>query len=331
MLTVDAGGHGKPVILVTAADLASEALALLGDYQVVYAGRQADEAALVALCAQYQPVAIIVRYGRITPAVIAASATLRVISKHGSGIDTIDVVAAKSRGIAVRAATAVNAAAVAEHTWALILDCTKSVSHLNKRMHAGHWDKSTHKSMELEDRTLGLVGLGTIGRRVAAIGNAIGMRVLGFDPYAREAVANVTPADLPELLRSSDIVSLHCPLAGDNRQMINAATLASMRRGAILINTARGGLVDEQAVRDALESGQLAAAGLDTFETEPPPPDHLLCNTRGLTMTPHIGGVTDAAYVSMGVAAARNILAECRPEHNHTAINHKTTALIIPE
>lgn len=300
----------KPRLLITAADLAPEALALLEGFEVVYAGKQPDEALLTELCSRHQPVAIIVRYGRITPGVIAASAKLRVISKHGSGIDTIDVNAAKARGIAVRAATAVNAPAVAEHTWALILDCTKSVSRLTTRMHAGHWDKATHKSTELQGRTLGLIGLGAIGRRVAAIGAAIGMRVLGFDPYARDAVANVTMVDLPVLLRDSDIVSLHCPLTAENRQMINAAALAAMRRGAILINTARGGLVDERAVRDALESGQLAAAGLDSFETEPPPADHLLRNTRGLTMTPHIGGVTDAAYVNMGVATARNVLEE---------------------
>lgn len=305
---VDAGR--KPVILVTAADLAIEALALLGDFEVIFAGKQPDEAGLIALCAQHQPAAIIVRYGKIMPAIIAASAKLRVISKHGSGIDTIDVEAARARGIVVKAATAVNADAVAEHTWALILDCTKSIGKLNARMHAGHWDKATHKSIELKGLTLGLIGLGAIGQRVAAIGAVMGMRVLGFDPYAKTGIANVTPADFSELLQDADIVSLHCPLTADNRRMINTQTLAQMRRGAILINTARGGLVDESAVRDALESGQLGAAGLDSFETEPPPPDHLLRNTPNLTMTPHIGGVTGAAYVNMGVASARNIIIE---------------------
>jgi D-3-phosphoglycerate dehydrogenase len=304
---VKAKAGGKPVILVTAADLAAEALALLVDYEVVFTGKQPDEAGLVALCTQYQPVAIIVRYGKITPAVVAASAQLRVISKHGSGIDTIDTEAARSRGIAVRAATAVNADAVAEHTWALILDCAKSIGRLNARMHAGYWDKATHKSIELRGRTLGLVGLGAIGQRVAAIGAVMGLRVLGFDPYAKPGLANVSLAAFPELLQAADIVSLHCPLTADNRRMINAATLAQMRRGAILVNTARGGLVDESAVRNALQSGQLGAAGLDSFETEPPSPDHQLRNVRNLVMTPHIGGVTSAAYVNMGVAAAKNI------------------------
>ena len=154
---------GRPVVLVTAADLAAQAVALLDGFDIVYAGKTPDEAALTTLCEQHQPVAIIVRYGRITPKIIGASKKLRVISKHGSGIDTIDSKAAEALGIAVRAATAVNADAVAEHTWALLLACAKSVTHLNARMHEGHWDKPVHKSLELKGRTLGLVGLGAIG------------------------------------------------------------------------------------------------------------------------------------------------------------------------
>ncbi len=235
---------GKPSVVVTAADLAPQALALLKDFEVVYAGKQPDEASLSALCALHQPVAIIVRYGKITPKVIRASDRLRVISKHGSGIDTIDTDTARAMGIPVKAATAVNADAVAEHTWGLILACAKSIPQLNARMHEGQWDKSVHKSLELKGRTLGLVGLGAIGLRVANIGAAMGMRVTGHDPYAKSAPSFITQASLPELLRESDVVSLHCPLTTDNRRMINKETLDLMRDGAILINTARGVLVD---------------------------------------------------------------------------------------
>jgi D-3-phosphoglycerate dehydrogenase len=298
----------KPVILVTAADIAPQAVALLDGFDILYAGKTPDEATLVALCEQHQPVAIIVRYGRITPTIIHASKKLRVISKHGSGIDTIDSKAAQAAGVEVRAATAVNADAVAEHTWALLLACAKSVTQLNSRMHEGHWDKSTHKSLELKGRTLGLVGLGAIGQRVAAVGNAMGLKVIGHDPYAKAAPAGVTMVDLPELLRQSEIVSLHCPLTADNRRMINRDSLAQMKDGAILINTARGGLVDEAAVRDALVSGKLRAAGLDSFDSEPPPSDHLLRTAPNLVMSPHIGGVTGDAYMNMGIAAAKNII-----------------------
>lgn len=298
------------MIVVTAADLADEALATLAEFEIVFAGRQPDEQTLIALCTRHQPVAIIVRYGKITSGIIAASSQLRVISKHGSGIDTIDVEAARSRNVAVKAATAVNAGAVAEHTWALILACTKSVTQLNTRMHEGHWDKATHKSIELRGRTLGLIGLGAIGQRVAAMGAVMGMRLIGHDPHIQEAPSDITLTTLPELLQAADIVSLHCPLTAHNRRMINQETLAEMQHGAILINTARGGLVDEAAVRNALDSGKLRAAALDSFETEPPPREHLLRNVRNLIMTPHIGGVTNDAYINMGVAAARNILSE---------------------
>jgi D-3-phosphoglycerate dehydrogenase / 2-oxoglutarate reductase len=304
----------KPAIVITAADLATEALVLLDDFEIVFAGKQPDEQSLTSLCALHQPVAIIVRYGRITPGIIAASARLRVISKHGSGIDTIDVEAARSRGVAVKAATAVNADAVAEHTWALILACAKSVTRLNARMHDGHWDKATHKSIELKGRTLGLVGLGAIGQRVATIGAAMGLRLLGYDPYAKSAPPGITLTSLPALLQTSDVISLHCPLTADNRGMINRNTLSQMQDGAILVNTARGGLVDEAAVRDALQSGRLRAAALDSFETEPPPKDHLLRNVKNLIMTPHVGGVTGDAYINMGIAAARNILEELKEE-----------------
>lgn len=299
----------KPAIIVTAADLADEALALLGDFEIVFAGLQPDEQSLITLCTRHQPVAIIVRYGRISPKIIAASSKLRVISKHGSGIDTIDIEAARSRNVAVKAATAVNAGAVAEHTWSLILACAKSVTQLNVRMHAGHWDKATHKSIELGGRTLGLVGLGAIGRRVATIGTAMGMRIVAHDPHVKAAPPDTVLTTLTELLQAADVVSLHCPLTADNRHMINRKTLEQMRHGAILVNTARGGLVDESAVRDALESGCLSAAALDSFETEPPPREHLLRNITNLIMTPHVGGVTEDAYINMGIAAARNILA----------------------
>lgn len=299
----------KPTIVVTAADLAPEALALLKDFEVVFAGKQPDEERLITLCKEVQPVAIIVRYGRITARLIDACTGLRVISKHGSGIDTIDTQRAASRGIAVKAATAVNADAVAEHTWGLILSCAKSIPELNARMHSGYWDKPTHKSLELKGRTLGLIGLGAIGQRVAKVGVAMGMRVLGYDPYPPQELAGVTLCSLEEALRDSDIVSLHCPLTAESRNMINSETLALFREGAILVNAARGGLVDEAALLQALQSGRLRAAALDTFEAEPPPADHALRGAPGIIMTPHIGGVTSDAYANMGVAAAHNVLA----------------------
>ena len=299
----------KPVLLVTGADLAPQALAILTDFEIVYAGKSPDEPMLVDLCRTHEPVAMIVRYGRITPRVIAASARLRVISKHGSGIDTIDTAAAAARGITVVAAVGANAAAVAEHTWALILACAKDVVHLDTRMRAGHWDKAVHKSLELNDRTLGLIGLGAIGHRVAQIGLAFGMRIVAHDPFVKVAPAGVEMDSLDAVLVRSDVVSLHCPLTTDNRGLINRETIARMRDGAILVNTARGGLVDEASVIEALRSGKLRGAGLDSFSVEPLTGAHVFQKAEHTVITPHIGGVTSDAYVSMGVAAARNVLA----------------------
>jgi len=300
----------KPAILVTGADLADQAVEILKDYDLHYAGARPTEADLIRLVSTVDPVALIVRYGRITPAVIGAAKSLRVISKHGSGIDTIDVAAAKDRNIAVCAAAGANAAAVAEHAIALLLACAKSIVHLDQRTHAGHWDKSTHKSVELEGRTLGLIGLGAIGRRVAAIAHAMRMRVVGFDPFASQLPDYIESVSLAALWPAADVISLHCPLTDENRLLINAAVLAQCKPGVILINTARGGLIDEPALLAAVAQGKVACAGIDSFSQEPPPGDHPFFGQPGFVLTPHVGGVTADAYRKMGCGAALNVLAE---------------------
>ncbi|GAA0759994.1 3-phosphoglycerate dehydrogenase [Ideonella azotifigens] len=299
----------KPVFLVTGADLAAEALALLGAYEVVYAGKAPTEDDIVALCQQHDPVAIIVRYGKVGAAAMAAAPSLKVVSKHGSGTDTIDKATAAARGIQVVAAAGANAAAVAEHAMALLLACAKSVVALDQRMHAGHWDKATHKSVELEGRTVGLIGLGAIGLRFARMADAMGMRVLGFDPYAKDLPTYVVRAELETIWRESDAISLHCPLTADNAKLLNAQTLAACRKGVIVVNTARGGLIDEAALLQAIRSGQVASAGLDSFAIEPMTAPHPFHGEARITLSPHIGGVTDDAYVKMGVGAAQNALA----------------------
>jgi D-3-phosphoglycerate dehydrogenase len=300
---------GKPAILVTGADLAPQALSLLTDFEVIYAGRTPDEDTLTSLCQEHQPVAIIVRYGKIPARVMEASKMLRVISKHGTGIDTIDSKAAAVRGIAVKAASGANADAVAEHSWALILACAKNMVFLDARMRAGFWDKATHKSLELKGKTLGVVGIGEIGRRVAELGVAFGMQVVAFDPFARVVPAGVALVALAELLARSHVVSLNCPLTEDNRHLINRESLATMREGAILVNTGRGGLIDEIALIEALASGKLRAAGLDAFAVEPLVGEHRFKAVPNVVLSPHIGGVSEDAYVNMGTAAARNVLA----------------------
>lgn len=298
----------RRALIVTGADLAPQALALLADFDVVYAGKAPQKEDLMALCQQHDPVAIIVRYGAVGAEVMDAAPSLRVISKHGSGTDTIDKVAAEARGIAVRAAVGANAAAVAEQALALLLACAKSVVRLNERMHTGHWDKATHKSLELHGRTVGLIGLGAIGQRFARMCDALGMTVLGFDPYAANLPGYIRRVDLETIWRESDAISLHCPLTDANRGMVNASTLASCKKGVILVNTARGGLVNEADLLHAVNTGQVAMAGLDSFAVEPMTAPHPFHGVANILLSPHIGGVTSDAYVNMGVGAARNVL-----------------------
>ncbi len=209
----------------------------------------------------------------------------------------------------MRAAAGANAAAVAEQSLALLLACAKSVTQLNERMHAGHWDKATHKSVELHGRTIGLVGLGAIGQRFARMCDAMGMTVMGHDPYAQSLPAFIRRVDLGTIWRESDAISLHCPLTAENRSFVNAHTLALCKRGLILVNTARGGLVDEDALLEAVRSGQVFAAGLDSFVVEPMAAPHPFHTEPKIVLSPHIGGVTGDAYVNMGVGAANNVLA----------------------
>lgn len=295
-------------IIVTGADLAQQALDLLTGYEIVYAGKAPTEEELVALCKRHDPVGIIVRYGKVSAFMMDVAPSLKVISKHGSGTDTIDKVAATERGIEVVAAVGANAAAVAEQALALLLACAKSVVTLNSRMHAGHWDKATHKSMELSGRTVGLVGLGAIGLRFAKMADALGMRVIGFDPFAKNLPNYVHSVSLETIWRDADAISLHCPLVDENRGMLNAATLAQCKRGVIVVNTARGGLIDEVAMLEAVRSGQVMSAGLDSFAVEPMEAGHPFQGEKNFILSPHIGGVTNDAYVNMGVGAAKNLL-----------------------
>ncbi len=304
----------RPTILVTAADLAPQALALLEDFSVVFAGKTPTTTDITALCKQHNPVAIIVRYSGVTKEAMEAAPALQVISKHGSGTDTIDKEAAAARGVQVAAAVGANAAAVAEQALTLMLACAKSVVHLNERMHAGHWDKATHKSLELEGRTVGVIGLGAIGLRFAQMVHAMGMSVLAYDPFAKNIPSYIQSVDLNAIWRDSDVISLHCPLTKDNAKMVSAQVLASCKRGVILVNTARGGLIDESALLQAVRDGQVMGAGLDTFAVEPMTVPHVFQGEPGFVLSPHIGGVTRDAYVKMGVAAAQNVLHAIRAE-----------------
>jgi len=298
----------KPVILITGADLAAPAIELLKDFNLVYAGKSPKPEEVLVLCKQYNPTAILLRYGKVSGEMMDAAPALKVISKHGSGTDTIDKEAATQRNIQVVAAAGANAAAVAEHALASLLSCAKSTVHLNERMHSGHWDKATFKTLELNGKTIGLIGLGAIGLRFAKMCDAIGMRVIGFDPYAKNLPDFIQAVDLNTIWAQADAISLHCPFTEENKNLINKDTLAKCKQGVIIVNTARGGLIKEDDLLSAINSGQVSMAGLDSFTAEPMSAPHPFQGNNKIILSPHIGGVTADAYIKMGIGAAQNIL-----------------------
>jgi D-3-phosphoglycerate dehydrogenase len=299
----------KEVIVVTAASIHPDAVEMLGSYRVVYADVRAGEEALAQLCAREQPSAIMVRYGNISDKVISASSKLRVIAKHGVGIDNIDQVAARKLGIPVTAALGSNSQAVAEQTLGLMFACARMTTWLDARMRQGHWDKDGYQGIELSGATLGLIGAGSIGRRVAEVALALGMNVLVSDPYAKPGSmpAAVQMCDLDRLIFESDVLSLHCPLTPDTRNLLSAERLARLKDQAIIINTARAGLIDDDALLRELHNRRLHA-GIDCFEQEPLGPGSPWLAAPNCVLTPHIGGTTSKAFRQMGVMAAQSIL-----------------------
>ncbi|ALM84076.1 hydroxyacid dehydrogenase [Bordetella sp. N] len=304
----------QETIVITEEKIHPDAVALLKDYRLCYAGERIDQDHLVALVEREQPVAILARYGKIDEQVLSASRKLKVIGRHGVGMDSIDLPAARRLGIVALAATGSNSQAVAELALGLILACARGISRLDARMHQGHWDKQSYMGLELSGATLGVVGCGSIGARVVRFAQAIGMRVLVSDPYlqADQLPAGTTKVELDELLKASDVVSLHCPLDDSTRNLLDTARLELLRKGAIVINTARAGIIDEDAVRAKLHAGDLFL-GLDCFVDEPVNAGSPWVDTPNAILTPHIGGTTNGGLRGMAVGAARNILSVLAP------------------
>lgn len=210
----------------------------------------------------------------------------------GAGYDHVDVAACRHRGVAVCNAAGVNAAAVAEHALAMMLCWYKNVASLDRCMKQGKEAYLAYRGAELSEKTLGIVGLGHVGRRLAVVARALGMRVLGYS-YRPMTVEGVTLRPLAALYEECDVISLHVPLVPDTRRMIDAETLARMKPDALLVNTSRGGLVDETALVAALKEGRIGGACLDVFEEEPLSRDHPLRALENVILTPHTAGYPD--------------------------------------
>ena len=254
--------------------------------------------------------ALVVRSAtRVTAELLEGAAKLRVVGRAGVGIDNIDVDAATVRGVLVMNTPGGNSVSVAEHTMALLLALARSVPQLSAALRAGRWEKSGAAGMELRGKVLGLIGLGRVGFEVARRARVFEMEVIAHDPYVAPEIAQeagVEMAVLENLLRRADFVSLHTALSPATERIINAQTVAMMKRGARLINTARGELIDETALAAALGSGQLAGAALDVFAEEPPR-DSLLASLPNVIATPHVAGSTQEAQDEVGVQIAQQV------------------------
>ncbi|MEK0082638.1 hydroxyacid dehydrogenase [Benzoatithermus flavus] len=266
------------------------------------------------LAAMPQAEAVIVRTAPIVRAMIEAAPRLRIVSRHGVGYDNVDLVALNERRIPLAVAATANMIAVAEHAFFMMLELAKLGRAHDRAVRAGDWDfRNRFAAIELCGKRLLVVGFGRIGRELARRAKAFGMTVAAFDPKLDPAVVDAEGVEPePALLRGlarADVVSLHLPLGPDTRGLIGREQLRAMRPNAILINTARGGLVDETALAEAVREGWIRGAGLDVFETEPPRPDSPLLAERRVLLSPHCAGVTGEAAVRMAQESARNALA----------------------
>ena len=245
--------------------------------------------------------------------VISQVPELRVIARAGVGYDRVNVPAATARRIAVTITPTANHECVAEHTFALMLALARSVVPHHHDVLAGDWSRQL--MLPLRGRTLGLIGLGRIGRSVAIRGRAFRMRVLACERYPDEAFVRthgIELADLPTVLAAADYLSLHVPLSDETRGLINRETLGQMKRRSFLVNTARGGLVVEEDVVAALQSGHLGGAGLDVFEQEPTPLSNPLLTFKNVVASPHVGGGDTQSNEDMAIESAQNIIALSR-------------------
>lgn len=256
--------------------------------------------------------ALIIRSGtQVSAGVIAAADNLRVIARAGVGIDNIDLAAATRRGIIVVNAPTGNVSAAAEHTLALLMALARHIPAAQVSMARGQWDRKAFMGVELRDKTLGTIGLGRVATQVVRRATGLSMRALSYDPYVSSGYASNVGAELvslERLLAESDFITIHLPLTESTHGMLGRERLAQCKPGARIINTARGGIIDEAALLAALDSGHLAGAALDVFEQEPLPSDSPLRQHPRLIVTPHIGGSTSEAQDQVAIDAAGQVI-----------------------
>lgn len=290
--------------------LAEAGLQLLRSVGEVTANSKITADELVAALPDYQ--ALVVRSRtKVNAKVIQAGTNLKVIGRAGVGVDNIDVAAAVGKGITVVNSPLAASVAVAEHTLGLLLSLARMIAAADASMKQGKWEKSAFMGSELSGKTLGLLGLGRIGAMVAGRAVAFGMAVVAYDPYLSDSQIserNASPSKFEDVLTQSDYISLHLPLTKETQGLLSTAEFSKMKPGARLVCAARGGVVDEAALRAALDSGHLAGAALDVFADEPPQPNSIATHPKVIA-TPHVGAQTAEAQTRAGLAIAEEVVA----------------------
>lgn len=302
-------------------DAGLERLASEPDVAVVAPGSMDREALLEAVA---EADALIVRSGTTVDAeLLGRAGRLKVVGRAGVGLDNVDVDAATDRGILVMNTPGANATATAEHAWALLLALCRKIPAADASVRRGEWERKAFVGTQLKGKTLGVVGLGRVGRLVAHRGRGFGMTVLAHDPFLSAEAAEEIPVDLvdlDDLLARADVVTLHAPLTDETRGLVGADRIARMKPGALLVNAARGGLVDEAAVATALEEGRLGGAAFDVYGEEPPAGSPLL-DRPDVVLTPHLGASTVEAQRDVSVQVVEQVVDALRQVDFRNAVN----------
>jgi D-3-phosphoglycerate dehydrogenase len=270
--------------------------------------------------------AILVRVVKFPPEVIQAARRLKIIAKHGVGYDNISVPAATASGVIVTNTPLANSTSVAEHALALLLAIARRIGESDRDLTLKQMrPQKVYQGIELSGKVLGVIGLGSAGFRLARMaGRGFGMRVIGFDPYKEPWPEGVERCrELDPLLGEADFISIHVPLTKETRHLIGRESLPKLKPTCVLVNTSRGGIVDEAALAEAVKAGRLAGAGLDVVEDEPLRPDHPLNGLPNVILTPHVAGVTEEAMMHMAQDAAEDILRVLRGERPKFPVNRE--------
>ncbi len=265
--------------------------------------------------------ALITRSGTaVTPELVNAGTRLRIVGRAGVGLDNVDVEACTARGILVINAPEANIMSATEHTMAMLLALCRNIPEAHASVKRGEWTRAKFMGVELDGKTLGVIGLGRIGSRVAARARAFGMRVIAYDPYITD-FGSATKVSLDQLLAQSDVITVHTPLNDETSGMLGTEQIAKMKNGAIVLNIARGGLYEEKALADALNLGKLSGAAIDVYEDEPPGKEHPLLTAKNVILSPHIGANTIEAQDRVANQTSKMVLEALRGSIFVSAVN----------